>query len=1553
VSSHFSLRIVRYALIFLLVVLVGGLALVGALSPSPLAEAAGGRHATGGNTAPPVAVQAGDQSSIRKIDLLANDLVVDPNTQKIYVTLPSTAGNSGNSIASVDPATGAVDPATFIGSEPGRIAISNNGQFIYAVLVGAAAVRRFDVATKTAGPQFSLGNDSFSGPLFARDLVVQPGDANTLATSRSSSNGSGGSVAVYDDAGQRSTTAGSSSDLAIAFNKTDPSRLYGLGGGTLRRFNVSSAGVAAATNSSVAASGAIQFDDGRLYTSSGHVLDPETGTLFGTFTGTNLNNSSPFVSDSVVRRVYFLTSPFSSPGSLTTVTLRVFDQQTFVPLGTLDIPNVMGSPTRIVRWGSNGLAFCTNSGQLFIIQTTLVPSSDPVPTPTPTPVGTPTPLPTPPIEQAFTRQVPLLANDIVYDPGTQQIYGTSPSSAGSNGNSVIAINTGDGTIGSPVFVGSEPNKIARSDNGQFLYVGLDGAAAVRRVDLAAQTADLKFSLGNGSFQSGPLLVQDMEVAPGNPTLVAISRRNVAFSPGHEGVAVYDNGVQRPNTTPTHTGSNLIEFSATADTLYGFNNESTEFGFRKMSVTSQGVAVTQTTSGVVSTFGNSLEFDGGRIYFSSGRILEPESATLVGTFSNIGFGNLVQPDSSVGRVFFVSGADLNPDSTNATVQIRAFDLNTFIPLGSVNVDGVRGRVSSFIRWGSNGLAFSTSGGQVFLIQSSLVSSVGPAPTPTPTPASTPTPTPTPIPTPAPGELRPISLATNDLVADPNTQTIFASVPSSSGANGNSLAPIDPVAGTVGQTVFIGSEPNKLAISDDGQTIYVALDGANAVRRFAVPTHIPGLQFSLGSDPFFGAFRAEDMAVAPGQPDILAVSRLRVGVSPRHGGVAIFDNGVQRPTTTPDHTGSNVIEFSRSPAVLYGQNIETTEFGFRRMAVAPCGVITLNTTQNLFAGFGGDFKVDNGIAYAPNGRAVDAEAATIAGTFIWRNPNSFSFTTPILAPEARAGRIYFIVEDGGSFFLRVFDTKTFLKIGELRLPGVTGTISSLVRWGSNGLAFRNTSGQVFLLQNSLIGGTDPSFTPAPIPPTPTTTASVKVFSPNGDPGGVTVDVTGSITTTGTTDSGGNLAVPNIPPCGSITITPSKTNYVFSPPSATLTNLSNANTVNFTATLKAVGFQVTSVNVAESLTRVSVLAVRSVASQETATVSFETSSGTASENSDFNTTLGTLAFAPGESAKLINVLLTNDTLVEGPETFTINLKDPTGVELAPGFSTITVTILDNDSQPGAANPLSDARFFVRQHYQDFLNRAAVDDPSGFDFWTNQITECNAETDPQRKADCLAARHINVSGAFFLSIEFRQTGYLVYRFYTASYPASSTRPRGLPRFKEFLRDTQEIGRGVIVGAVGWEQKLEQNKQAFALAWVTRPEFLAEHGTSQTADQFVDSLFANCGVSPTATERADALAAFGSGGTQGRALALRSVAESASATNQQFNSAFVLMQYFGYLRRNPDDAPDNNFDGYQFWLNKLNQFNGNFVQAEMVKAFLVSVEYQQRFGAANFDITH
>jgi hypothetical protein len=81
------------------------------------------------------------------------------------------------------------------------------------------------------------------------------------------------------------------------------------------------------------------------------------------------------------------------------------------------------------------------------------------------------------------------------------------------------------------------------------------------------------------------------------------------------------------------------------------------------------------------------------------------------------------------------------------------------------------------------------------------------------------------------------------------------------------------------------------------------------------------------------------------------------------------------------------------------------------------------------------------------------------------------------------------------------------------------------------------------------------------------------------------------------------------------------------------------------------------------------------------------------------------------------------------------------------------------------------------------------------------------------------------------------------------------------------------------------------------------------------------------------------------RSQIVRAIAEHPNLANAEQNRAFVLMQYFGYLQRNPNDSPDTDYTGYDFWLIKLNQFNGNYIAAEMVKAFISSTEYRKRFG--------
>jgi len=349
-----------------------------------------------------------------------------------------------------------------------------------------------------------------------------------------------------------------------------------------------------------------------------------------------------------------------------------------------------------------------------------------------------------------------------------------------------------------------------------------------------------------------------------------------------------------------------------------------------------------------------------------------------------------------------------------------------------------------------------------------------------------------------------------------------------------------------------------------------------------------------------------------------------------------------------------------------------------------------------------------------------------------------------------------------------------------------------------------------------------------------------------------------------------------------------------------------------------------------------------------------GGSSSRCDYEIRIKTVRFAAGETSKIVSAFIIDDSYMEGPETFNVSLSNPVGGTLG-AQSTATVNIADNDNATGL-NPGDTASFFVRLHYTDFLNRQP--DPSGFAFWTNEITSCANQ-------QCIDNKRINVSAAFYISIEFQNTGYLVERLFKSAYGdvngtstlgGSHTVSVPVVRLLEFLYDTQEIGNGVIIGQPGADALLESNKQAVILDFVRRARFTTAFPTTLTPGAFVDGLFANTGVTPAGIDRTAAMNEFGSAtnttDSGARARALRRVAENSTFARQEFNRAFVLMQYLGYLRRNPNDLQDTDYTGYDFWLTKLNQFTqpGDDVlvrvqKAEMVKAFIISSEYRQRVG--------
>lgn len=339
--------------------------------------------------------------------------------------------------------------------------------------------------------------------------------------------------------------------------------------------------------------------------------------------------------------------------------------------------------------------------------------------------------------------------------------------------------------------------------------------------------------------------------------------------------------------------------------------------------------------------------------------------------------------------------------------------------------------------------------------------------------------------------------------------------------------------------------------------------------------------------------------------------------------------------------------------------------------------------------------------------------------------------------------------------------------------------------------------------------------------------------------------------------------------------------------------------------------SYSVNEGAGSVTITVTRADDTSAAVSVDYKTSNGTASARTDYMTAIKTLSFAAGETSKTFRVFVVDDLYMEGSETINLTLSNPSAGAVLGSQTTATVTIADNDTTVPTANPLDNATFFVRQHYLDFLNRET--DAAGLAYWTASLTPCGADR------VCLTSAHTTVSAAFFVESEFQETGYYAYRLYKAGLARA-------PVFAEFVGD-----RGRVVA----NSNLDASKLTLAADFVTRPAFVTLYPAGLTSAQYVDQLNANTSFSLTPAER-NALVGGLNSGLEDRSTVLKKIAENQLFRQREYNAAFVSMQYFGYLRRNPDQA------GYDFWLGVLNSQPNNF--RGMVCSFLTSSEYQLRF---------
>jgi CSLREA domain-containing protein len=724
-----------------------------------------------------------------------------------------------------------------------------------------------------------------------------------------------------------------------------------------------------------------------------------------------------------------------------------------------------------------------------------------------------------------------------------------------------------------------------------------------------------------------------------------------------------------------------------------------------------------------------------------------------------------------------------------------------------------------------------------------------------------------------------------------------------ASGVATAPAFTANGTA------GGPYNVVASPGGSPSANFSLTNAKANQTITVNTHAPG-----------NATYNTSFTVAATSSSGLVVSYSATGACTNNGATFTMTSGTAPCTVIYDQGGNSNYNPATVTESVTAQKAATTTAVTSSVNPSNFGqTVTFTATVSSSAG-----TPSGTVQFKSDGASVGSPVSLVNGVAQLTTSSLSAGTHTITADYA--GDANFLAGSGTLTGSQAITPA--LSINDVSITeGDSGTVSA-----SFTVTLSAPSNQTVTVNFATADGTGHFFVPPP--PSPGTPP----------PGGDYFSNVGSVTFAPTeTTKSINVAI-----IGDMAFEPNETFFVnlSAATNATISDAQGMGTIlNDDAAGGSFAFSSPTYTVTEIAGSILVIVKRNGDTTQAVTVDYATSDITADGRKDYVSTRGTLRFDVGEFGKAFPILVNVDAFAEASESLQLTLSNPTGGAVLGGPATATLQIDNTPWNGPPANSIDDAQRFVRQHYHDFLNREASNDPGGLAFWTNQITECQ-----QPGATCDAeVRRVNVSAAFFLSIEFQETGYLVERLYKTAYGDASglsnfgpshTLPVPVIRFDEFLPDTQAIGQGVVVGQGNWQTVLENNKQAFIAEFVQRAPFLAALPSNLTAAQFVDQLNANAG-NPLSPDERNTL--VNSGMT--RAQMLRAVAEHRNLISAESNRAFVLIQYFGYLRRNPNDAPDSDYSGYDFWLSKLNEFNGNFINAEMVKAFINSGEYRGRFG--------
>ena len=899
----------------------------------------------------------------------ANDIVWNAACTRFFV-------GSGTNVLIVNPETAQIEGKIYVGTETTRIAVSDDGRYLYAALDGLGIISRYRIQDHFLEAQIALG--LYTGgntPRNVQEMIVLPGQPLSLLVASKDRR-----VVVFDGTVQR----GGAAALAVTSLYVRPSdgSIFGIASDAsypevhtqMYSFTVGSAGIDIAKavplssnwnnatnvtwNRSLVVSrnpfSSYLFDLNAGATIGRLPLSPPSGESGACFLAADASGTSAFAYQhqyqSSINRLVQYSLPNLRP--IASVDL------TGIPRDAVSLADLCGSAT---SWGTDGIVIKGRGKLYFLHSSGLIPLAKP-------------PVPAPTRDTSGVIHLPLPANGLVFDAGRNLLWASIPGSS-AIGNTVVSIDPGTGNVIDTIDAGSEPGALALASDGSHLFAALAGAPAIASIDLTAKLASA-FSVLDPSNSPYWTAIGLAAVSGQGESVVAVR------SAGRTSVVAYDAGVARQNMF--NNGSGETQYDQYVQTIFPADTANTFYavdtylhaadgthGVYRLVLDLAGLRPdTQLNNLLVgSTSYNqpvSLVYQAGRLFTSAGQIFTPDTKHILGSVSLMPSYGLPVPFPDQNGVVYVQSGSLQ-------VSAIYYDLGTLRPFASSllftgSLSAVN--VIAAVRVASNAVAVSANGEiviapltrfQSWPSTNGLTQTVAPG-------------------------VRQINIPINAISVLPGTSKLLLATPSRAGRMGNSIVTFNSDTNQFESAAFIGSEPSLLAAAPDGLSVYAYLSGEYNLARFNVATGSRDLVFDAdptgGSDQEYGVF---DMAMGPDGGLAVSSQNAFVGLL---GGfdrirpgqfMGIFDNGVPRPQIDANANLPAALQlaFNDSGSRLYGYNSFLSSFELIREEVSAKGLQLLSSTPGLISGYGTQIRAAGGLVYTSNGQVIDPEKLVRVG------------------------------------------------------------------------------------------------------------------------------------------------------------------------------------------------------------------------------------------------------------------------------------------------------------------------------------------------------------------------------------------------------------------------------------------------------------------------------------------------------------------------------------------------------------------------------------------------